>query len=286
MSWKIFIAAVFLLSSNSFASEPGVIRVLSFNLRYINAADSGERSWEARRDAVATLISEDSPDLIGIQEGLRPMLDDLHERNPGFIEIGVAREDGVAKGELSAIFAKASRFSVLKTGTFWLSDTPGTPGSATWENQVPRICTWARLYDRNAGRELVFFNSHFDHRSDQARIKGTRLILKRMADITGNAPVIFTGDFNARPQHPLHEAIRKSPKQLRDVWLEQNPDTLPAESGTVHGFGGRKDGPRIDFIYASDAFRCIAASILHDPVNGRYPSDHYPVRATIAYPEG
>lgn len=257
---------------------------MSFNLRYTNTGDRDDRTWDIRRDAVASLIRKDSPDLIGIQEGLRPMLDDLHERNPGFMEIGVARKDGVAKGELSAIFARADRFSALETGTFWLSDTPDIPGSTSWGNEVPRICTWARLYDRKAGRELVFFNSHFDHRSDPARIQGTQLILKRIANASGDMPVIFTGDFNARPQHPLHQAIRSSPHRLKDVWMEHNPNTPPHKSGTIHGFSGRTDGPRIDFIYASEALRCIAASILQEPVNGLYPSDHYPVRATLAYP--
>jgi endonuclease/exonuclease/phosphatase family metal-dependent hydrolase len=285
MHWNSLLAAAVVLIQPALAESAGELRVLCFNLRYINDGDHGERTWPARRDAVAALIREDSPDLLGIQEGLRPMLDDLHQRLPGFIEIGGGREDGLAKGEATPIFARADRFSVLASGTFWLSDTPEAVGSTSWGNSVVRICTWARLHDRKTARDFHFFNTHLDHQADLARINGVNLILERIAKIAGTGAVIFTGDFNARPEHPLHAAIRTSPQRLQDVWLKLNPDATPAESGSAHGFSGRKDGGRIDYIYASDGLRFVCAKIYQNPVNGILPSDHFPVRATLAYPD-
>jgi endonuclease/exonuclease/phosphatase family metal-dependent hydrolase len=285
MSWKRWMAAVVLLGQVVVADE-GVdeLRVLCFNLRYINDGDRGDRTWTARRDGVAEVILEDKPDLIGIQEGLRPMLDDVQARVPGFFEIGGGREDGLAKGEAAPIFARADRFTVLKSGTFWLSDTPEVVASATWGNQVTRICTWAHLYDRKAKRELWFFNTHLDHESDLARANGVKLILQRIGETGAKGPFVFTGDFNALPENPLHEAIRTSPQGLKDVWLELNPEATAAESGTAHGFSGRKDGIRIDYVYASDSFLLVSAKVLQEPVGGIFPSDHYPVRVTLGYP--
>ncbi len=285
MTMKLWIAAAVLIAMPAMADPTAELRVLSFNLRYINDGDGGNRSWTARRDGVAALIREDAPDLIGIQEGLRPMLDDLQARVPGFFEIGGGREDGLAKGEAAAIFARADRFTVLKSGMFWLSDTPEVVASASWGNQVPRICTWARLFDRKRGRELYFFNTHLDHQSDPARIKGVELILGRIGETGTTAPFVFTGDFNARPDHAIHEAIRNSPQRLRDVWLELNPDATPGEGGTAHGFTGRRDGSRIDYVYASSGFRFLSAKVLQEAVGGIHPSDHYPVRATLGYPD-
>lgn len=280
---KSFLAAAVLLAGLSHASEP--LRVLSFNLRYINKGDTGERAWSARRDQAADVILKDKPDLIGIQEGLRPMLDDLAARAPGYVEIGGGREDGLAKGEYSALLVKTDRFTIQETGTFWLSNTPETVGSTTWGNQVVRICTWAKLYDRKNQRAFHFFNTHLDHQAPLARQKGTELIISRMAACGEEGPFILTGDLNARPEDPLHKLITTGPCSLVDIWASLHPEAKPEESGTAHSFTGKVDGSRIDYIYASRTFTPLESSILRMNINGVYPSDHYPVRATIAFPE-
>ena len=161
------------------ATEPAPLRVLTFNLRYINSGDTGNRTWTSRRDQVGAVVAKDNADIIGIQEGFRSMLDDLEARAPGYVESGGGREDGMAKGEYSALLVKADRFTVQQSGTFWLSDTPEVVGSKTWGNQVVRICTWAKLYDRGNKRSIHVFNTHLDHQTPLARQKGTELILER-----------------------------------------------------------------------------------------------------------
>lgn len=74
------------------------VRVLSFNLRFKNTGDKGDRSWDVRKDLAVQVITEDKPDLIGFQEALRPMLDDLGTAVTGYQEIGVGREDGKTLG--------------------------------------------------------------------------------------------------------------------------------------------------------------------------------------------
>ncbi|RYD33612.1 MAG: endonuclease, partial [Verrucomicrobiaceae bacterium] len=50
------------------ADLPLQLRVLSFNIRYINSGDTGTRTWLARRDLASQVIREDKADLIGLQE--------------------------------------------------------------------------------------------------------------------------------------------------------------------------------------------------------------------------
>lgn len=280
---KPILAAFVLATTMASASEP--LRVLTFNLRYINTGDTGDRTWTARRDQAAEVIIKDKPDLIGIQEGLRPMLDDLAERVPGYAEIGGGRDDGLAKGEYSALLVRTDRFTVQESGTFWLSDTPGIAGSSTWGNLVVRVCTWAKLYDRKNQRAFHFFNTHLDHKAPLARQKGTELIVSRMAACGADGPFLFTGDFNARPEDPLHALITGGPCGLVDVWAHLHPDAKPEESGTAHSFTGKIDGSRIDYIYASNSFTPLEAEILRGNIDGAYPSDHFPVRATLLFPE-
>lgn len=283
MRINLLLTAFILLTGSAYATEP--LRVMTFNLRYITSSDKGERAWTARRDQAADVIKKDAPDLIGIQEGLRPMLNDIAERVPGYVEIGSGRNNGRAGGEYTALLVKADRFTVQESGTFWLSDTPEIVGSKTWGNRVVRICTWAKLFDRRNRKEFHFFNTHLDHETPLARQKGTELIVSRMAARGTDGLFILTGDLNARPKDPLHAVLTSGPCELVDVWAALHPAATREESATVHSFTGKPDGARIDYIYASRGFSRIDAEVLRSNINGNYPSDHYPVRATLAFPE-
>jgi endonuclease/exonuclease/phosphatase family metal-dependent hydrolase len=280
---KPIMAAVCLLTGLLHGAEPVPLRLLTFNLRYINSGDTGNRTWTARRDHVGMMVVKDQPDIIGIQEGLRPMLDDLEARATGYVEIGGGRDDGLAKGEYSALLVKADRFTIQESGTFWLSDTPEIAGSKTWGNQVVRVCTWAKLYDRRNGRSIHAFNTHLDHQTPLARQKGMELILSRMAATGSQDSFILMGDLNAKPDESIHEAIKSEPHHLADVWATLHPDAPPEESGTCHSFSGRCDGTRIDYIYASKSFGFTDSEVLRGHLDGVYPSDHFPVRATLTF---
>jgi endonuclease/exonuclease/phosphatase family metal-dependent hydrolase len=262
-------------------AEAKPLRVLCYNLRYITSGDTGERTWVARRDQAAELIKNDAADIVGIQEGLPPMMNDLSDRLPGDAVIGVGREDGVDQGEYAAILVKADRFRVQESGTFWLSDTPEVCNSCTWGNTVTRICTWAKLYDRHTQRTFHFFNTHLDHASELARQKGTELILARIAERKPSGPVLLTGDFNAPEEDPLHASIKAA--GLADVWKTLNADVPPEESGTFHEFTGETNRSRIDFIYTTPDLKGLESVIVRSSKNGNFPSDHFPVRATFEW---
>lgn len=271
----LFAAAVSLVR----AGDP--IRVLSFNLRYRNSDDTGPKSWDVRRDLAADLVKKDAPDFIGTQEALRVMLDDLKARVPGYGEIGIGREDGKTKGEYSAILYLETKWELKDSGTFWLSDTPEVVASSTWGNKVTRICTWGRFHSKPGGKEIFVYNAHLDHQSQPARVKGAELIMKRIAARGSNAPVILTGDFNATPENPAVTAVQKGPPEMADAWLSLHKEVKLEESGTFHAFSGKRDGAHIDYIFFTGDFTATEAAILNEPQGGNFPSDHFPLRATL-----
>ena len=266
------------------SEEKETVRVLTFNLRYINKQDLGWKMWTGRRDAVAELIKKDAADFIGVQEAFRLMLDDVKARVPGYGELGVGREDGKEKGEYSAILYREAAWSVTASGTFWLSDTPEVVASCTWGNKVTRICTWGRFKHKVSGRELFVFNAHMDHQSQPSREKAAALILQRIRDRGSKAPVIVTGDFNVGPDNPVVAVMQKGPPVFTDAWLSLHKDTPAAESGTFHDFSGKQDGGHIDYIFSSPEITPLESAILHDNKDGHYPSDHFPIRATLRLP--
>lgn len=265
------------------AETPIQLRVLSFNIRYINSGDTGVRTWLARRDQVGQVIREDKADLIGLQEAFRTMLDDISVRAPGYQQIGVGREDGKEKGEYAAILVKKDRFEVLDSGTFWLSDTPEVCASCTWKNVVTRVCTWAKLRERSTGRVLHFYNTHLDHESQEAREKGFALIMDHLAKRRNGEPFVITGDLNAAEDNPAFAKLKSGTLPMFDAWREKNPAAPLAESGTMSLFTGKRDTAKIDYIFVPAGTGVIDSEIIHRNRDGVYPSDHYPVRATVEF---
>ncbi len=268
------LAVLFLLPSLSRAEE-GRLRVLTFNLRYKNSNDKEQTSWDVRREIAA--------DLIGYQEALRPMLDELKTKVEGYEEIGVGREDGKTKGEYSAIWVRRERFTVQDSGTFWLSETPDVPNSMSWGNKITRICTWAKLEDKVTRKIFHFYNLHLDHQSQEARFKGTAQVLKFMESREPAQPYVLTGDFNAGEDNPVVTSIIASPLKPVDSWRRLHPDIVPAESGTFHSFTGKLSEAKIDHIFVPATAKLIDAEIMHFNKDGTYPSDHFPVRATVKW---
>lgn len=263
--------------------EPGVeLEVMSFNLRYRQPKD-GDNYWDNRVGAVTQVIRTWNPAVVGLQEAERPMLNDILPALPEWGEIGVGRSDGFTGGEYCAILYRRDLLVPVDSATFWLSDKPEVAGSRTWGPQLPRICTWARFRHRESGRHFYHFNTHLDHEVDAARRKGARLIAERIQSRRHADPVILTGDFNAREgSDPVEFLKGRTPDaslSLRDTFRVVHPDVNPA--GTVHGWRGGLDHAKIDYIFVEPETRVLDAAILHEQVDGRWPSDHYPIRARI-----
>ncbi len=262
--------------------EAAALTVMTFNIRY-GTADDGPNRWERRRALVVDVIRQSDPDILATQEALRFQLDELGANLVGYEELGVGRDDGAAKGEYAAILYRADRFEVLAHGTFWFSDTPEMPGSVAWGARLPRICTWARLHDRGSGRSLYIYNVHFDHESQESRERSASLLIDRIRQSSGGDPVIVAGDFNAGEDNQalliLRGEYRPSGLRLRDSYRMLHP--ADTEVGTFNGFDGDRSGPKIDAVLVSQDWRVDAAAIVHTSRAERYPSDHFPVVATL-----
>jgi endonuclease/exonuclease/phosphatase family metal-dependent hydrolase len=260
---------------------------MSYNIRYGTAQD-GENHWDKRREFLIETIRAFNPDLLGTQETLGFQRDYLAERLAGYDALGVGRDDGADKGEMTALYYRRDRFEKLDGGHFWLSETPDKPGSKSWDTSLTRMATWVRLRDRRQPRAkpLVFFNTHFDHRGEQARLESARLLRRRAAAaIAAGDRVIVTGDFNAGEDSAPYRAFfgidGNLASPLRDVHRVLHP-TRAADEGTFSGFKVEAvSGPRIDWIGVSREWRVLAAAIDRTARDGRTPSDHFAMTAVL-----
>lgn len=257
------------------------MNVMSFNIRY--AHTNPPDLWPDRRAAVREVIVESGADIVGIQEGLYQQVVDMDADLPDFRWIGLGREGG-SRGEFMAIFYRPIRYVPLAYDHFWLSDTPAQIGSSSWGNRIPRMVTWVRFFDRLSEREFYFVNTHFDHESQPARERSAELLLERIADFDADLPVVVTGDFNADAvANPVYQTLTAT-GGFSDTWVETNE--AEPEFGTFHGFEGPAAASgrgRIDWILTRGPIETVSADIITTELAGQYPSDHFPVSATVRF---
>ncbi|WP_138479134.1 endonuclease/exonuclease/phosphatase family protein [Dyadobacter bucti] len=262
---------LFAFTQISFAQK-NTINVASYNIRY-NTANDGVNAWPNRKENVKGLIRFHEFDIFGVQEALIGQLKDIAEL-PDYVFIGKGRDDGKEGGEHSAIFYKKDRFKLLKSGDFWLSETPDKPGKGWDATCCNRICSWGKFQDLASKKEFYFFNVHFDHQGVEARRQSGHLMTKKISEIAGKSTVILTGDFNSTPDTEQIKTISALINDTHDV-TKQAPY---GPEGTFNSF--KFDAPmknRIDYIFVSKNIDVLKYGVLTDAKDQRYPSDHQPV---------
>lgn len=283
--WIFISAAMLLIVACNSKQEEVKLNVMSFNVRYDNPEDS-LNNWQYRKDIAAQIIKEQKIDIVGTQEVLSNQMKDLSERLPDYNALGVGRKDGVNKGEYSAIFYNKNRFEEVKSGYFWLSETPEVAGSKGWDGACERIATWAVLKDKASGKEIFAMNTHLDHVGIQARQEGVTLLINRANELSKGLPIVITGDFNAEPNSDVinHVVAENNPIRMFDsrlVALAQG-DNKEGEY-TFHGFGKVPTDRReyIDYIFVSENIVVDEYTVLPEKLNETYLSDHRPIVAKI-----
>jgi endonuclease/exonuclease/phosphatase family metal-dependent hydrolase len=271
-----------------------MIRVMSFNVRG-SFRDSGKaNAWGNRATPNVETIGRCAPDLIGFQELQKGNLETYRKRLPQYAHVLGPRYGNRAPHDFNAIFFDAQRLELLDSGGFWLSTTPERY-SVSWGSRVVRSANWARLRFSGTGLTFLHLNTHLDHVSKPARVEGSELILRELAELLerhGNEPpVIVTGDFNCRPGSPPYRSFVEG--GFVDTYLAAGNEDR-GDVNTFHAFKGPRYrnahpglGPkRIDWILLKDPQRRIRVESHlivrdQDEESGAYPSDHYPVLAEL-----
>jgi len=253
------------------------LTIMSFNIR-LGSANDGEDHWTKRREQLFALLREQRADVVGLQEALHFQLEEIVRAVPGYDWVGVGRSDGRQAGEYSAILYRTARLTPRRSDTFWFSDTPTVPGSMSWGNRYERICTWAYFEDRE-GPAFYAYNVHLDHESQPSRERSADLLMRTVNARNPRAPVVVTGDFNSGEDNAAAKTVART---LRDAFRLLHPDAT--EVGTFTGFTfGKTTGEKIDYVFVEPGAEVLGASIVRNAVAGRYPSDHFPVTATVRF---
>jgi endonuclease/exonuclease/phosphatase family metal-dependent hydrolase len=256
------------------------LKVMTFNLRFDNPED-GVHGWPHRKECVIDVVLQEQPDLLATQEGMPHQIDFLDRGLRGYqAALNWRPPDENSKRQYPTIFYRTERLVLQHGGEFWLSETPSVRFSKSWETAFPRMFTFGRFICRSTGRGIWFGNTHLDHISGLARLRGSELICRWAQD--KRRPIVLAGDFNDQPDSEVHRAFIE--RRFIDPWWAHGAaaDDNPS---TTHDFNGNPVGGRIDWILVSDAVRVREARILDYAVRCCYPSDHFPYLAAMEIEE-
>ncbi|MEN9944039.1 MAG: hypothetical protein RLZZ91_2040, partial [Bacteroidota bacterium] len=272
-----FLFVLIAFQSTSAYGQIPKLKVLSFNIRYNNPND-GVNSWPNRSENVRNFLVNEQPDICGFQEVLHnevleveTFFYNITNKKLLYKRVGVGREDGETKGEYSPIYFNSNRFSLIKSKTVWLSETPTKP-SKGWDAACERIATFALLFDLKTTDTLLVVNAHWDHEGVRARQESAKLILKEIEAFSSIQNIIFMGDFNCTPEDPALKKIRAA---FSDAGIG-----IYSKVGTFNHFerAANPQAPRIDYVfYKLKNFGFSSYKVGNTNVTEPLLSDHFPV---------
>jgi len=259
------------------------LEVMTFNIRTAAGRD-GDDSWPFRKDLVAETIRGVDPDVLGMQEVLAEQIEFFEDVLPEYRWLGVDRglNGGTGLSEATPIFYRYAEIVPIESGTFWLG---APPDGRQMRRGGSRIVTWARFHHLETGRQIYVFNTHFTLREGPQQLESVARIRERIAALPEGSAVIVMGDFNALAEwsSTWKEATSAG---LRDAW--DVADERHGPPFTSNGFGPppAEGDARIDWILIGGPVSVSSVATVVHSTNGRYPSAHYPMAATLRIDPG
>ena len=243
---------------------------MTFN---ILCAGRGENHWVFRQRLVRDIIKKYAPDTFGLQEvhyaWMRYIINQFKD---DYDFVGVGKDDGNQKGEYSPVFYNKHKFELIEKEDFWLSETP-EKASLGWDGAENRTCSYAVLKEKGTEKAYAVFNTHLDHIGTVAQIEGIKLIIEKAKKFK-DLPIIITGDFNVTPDSDVYKMMLENGfEDARTIAKEKD------EIDSFHCYG--KKSKMIDFVFVKNVKAVTKVKTADDKINGRIPSDHYPVIAEI-----
>ena len=251
------------------------IVAMSYNIRNSESQD-GTNSWQHRYPASALMIDDIKPDVIGIQEALSDQVEYFRAvMDKNYKIIGVGRDDGKKAGEMSAIMYDSKIVSLVKWGTFWLSDQPDVPGPG-WDASTSRSVTWASMKDKATGNKFLFVCVRMDGDGVDAPKNGIKLLADKLTELNPEGvPVILAGDLNLSLTDAAFAPLKAVLNDARTTAV------VTDDHPSFNGWG--KLSKTVDYLLYK-GFSCIKFETVTKAYYERnFISDHYPLVGTFVF---
>ncbi len=230
-----------------------LLRTVSYNVLV------SQRS-EQRIKALIDSIRQMKPDTVGLQEANAAWMKDFASYLPEYASVGVGRDGPNSEGTF--ILYRKDKFTLLDSGTRWLSDTPKYI-SKFRDSKYLRTYTYAVLKRNSDGAVFVHVNTHLDL-YESVQTKQTGVLLKELKQFK-DYPIVITGDFNCTSESDSYKLIAKTGYS----------DSASAAQISKKSSTFRSAGNVIDFCFVTPTLlQTLHYRVFNGKVNGIYPSDH------------
>lgn len=230
--FQTIVLGALLCGSASAADAADDITVMSFNVLRDAWAKPGDPSWASRKADVLATIQAKSPDFVGIQEEAGGQ---IQEEAGGQMEEIIAALPVYAevpgRGISSGILYLHAKWDLVDSGkTLFVRYDEG--------NSKDRYFIWGLFTEKTTSRMIYVYSLHLPGYPNQAtqedRVAGMEQLATHAADRQQQrAPVILTGDFNAKvdtdPMKTLTGEIGSLPIEF--IYAYEDVE----ESGVSHG---------------------------------------------------
>ena len=253
---------------NTPSNSHDTISIMSHNIYY--------QKIDERKELVRQELLYFQPDLLGAQEAKPAWVEFLDNELSEYGRIGISRsKDG--KGEYTPIYYKRDKFTVLDSGTFWLSNTPDVPGSRFPGANNDRIATWGLFEIKATGKKFFLLNTHLDTASEEIRTLELELIVEFLKDYD-DYPIYMTGDFNFQRHFSTYELMTHEYRDCEYLAEAQ----LSSGVNTYNGFGNGNSMGDYVFTDKHNSNKILFHKVINEKRFGDftfdgYVSDHYAV---------
>ncbi len=265
---------VALASQSTATAEPLELTVITFNVLVDFSVPAGVPKWTERRDLCLAVVADHQADLVGLQEPTPKQVQFFVDGLKGYREFYYRQ--GSKQYTDATLLYREEAFEQLDQGWWWLSPTPEKV-STGFGNTLPRIVVWVKLKHRPSGRELFFFNTHFDN-SAPSQERMAELCEKQMVPfVESGLPLVFVGDFNT------HQTRGDYPRLTSGGWRDAYlASPLASPDGRDENVVTMDNQKRIDHIfYRGEGMSATHWERLESPDPARRLSDHWPVLARL-----
>lgn len=259
-----------------------MVRVGTYNVRYVTTEEDGQNNWANRKTRVVRSIRDNDFDVFGLQECsdaiktyLSAQLADTYAIR--YFNPNVADGNGSSSGESLGLAYRKDRFTLSDWHFFWLSDTPSVMVANDGTKKRGGCC--AILTTSDTGNNFFVMVTHGCLDAD-ARERFAPQFRQMEQQYNPEAyPSFFVGDMNAQPSDPASVIYRD---YWADAYFSNAPKTGPY--CTFNGFNLDRDmythQNHLDYVYYRDAtpLRYVCNDKRYD---GYYASDHLPVYADM-----
>lgn len=275
---NIIILLISLMVTLCAHGEP--LKVISFNIHSAKTQErEGIHSWVNRRDAVILMIRQERPAVFGIQEGLLDQLNFLDKKLHYYRRVGVASDNGLSRGEYTAIYYDLRQVELLKYNTLWLSERPQR-ATMGWDAGKYRTVTVARFRDKKSKKEFYYYNTQLDNLGKVARRESIKVLANLIDnEVEHGTAVILGGDMMVDGNDSIFIP-------LKDMGM-QNARSVAQHTSyrtTYHGYG-KQTSKRTDHFYVRNMnvvqFNVLNNSYTVGNRKVKYLSTHYPIRILI-----